>query len=61
MFPPLHPRCRCQILEETELTRQQPLPPEERYQWSAARLADYERNRRAAERQPDAVRTLLGD
>ncbi len=60
MFPPLHPRCRCQILEETDQTRSQPLPPEERYEWSAARLADYERNRRAAERRPDAVRTLTG-
>lgn len=60
MFPPLHPNCRCQILEETDATRQQPLPPEERYQWSAARLADYERNRRAAERQPNAMRTLTG-
>ncbi len=58
MFPPLHPMCRCQILEETDQTRQQPLPPEERYQWSAARLADYERNRRAAERPANALRTL---
>ena len=60
MFPPLHPMCRCQILEETEQTRQQPLPPEERYNWSAAAYTDYLRNRREAERKPNALRALTG-
>jgi len=61
MFPPLHPRCRCQILEETEQTQRQPLPPEERYRWSQEAYDEAQRNRQAATRAPDAVRTLLGD
>lgn len=59
-YPPLHPGCRCQLIEETRETIRQPLPPEERYEWSAATYADYVRNQRQAQRKPDAVRTLMG-
>jgi SPP1 gp7 family putative phage head morphogenesis protein len=59
-YPPLHPNCRCQLLEETSETIKQPLPPEERYEWSAGVYAEYIRNQRAAQRKPDAVRTLMG-
>ena len=60
MFPPLHPMCRCQILEETDQTRRLPPSPEERYRWSEAAYADYLRNRQAATRPANAVRTLTG-
>ena len=60
MFPPLHPRCRCQILEETDQTRRQPLPPEERYRWSQEAYDEAQRNRQAATRAPNALRTLTG-
>ncbi len=59
-FPPLHPRCRCQLIEETEQTAQQPLPPEERYRWNQERYDEAQRNRQAAERKPNALRTLTG-
>lgn len=59
-YPPLHPNCRCQILEETAQTIQQPLPQEERYEWSAGVYAEYVRNQRRAQRPPNAVRTLMG-
>jgi len=60
MFPPLHPRCRCQILEETDQTRRRPLPPEERYRWSQEAYDEAQRNRQAATRAPNALRTLTG-
>ena len=59
-FPPLHPRCRCNLQLHTEATAQLPLPPEDRWQYSQAAHDEYERNRQAAQRAPNAARTLLG-
>lgn len=64
MYPPLHPNCRCRVLPESAETLRLPLPPEERYQFSAADYAEYQRRqaqeRRQAERPQSAVDVLLG-
>ena len=43
---PAHPNCRCRAIEETALTLETPLPPEERYQWSADAYARYQQEQR---------------
>lgn len=60
MYPPLHVNCRCQIIEETEQTMRQPLPPEERYQWDAETYAAAQRERRSREAASPIVRTMTG-
>jgi len=59
-YPPAHPNCRCQILEETDQTAALPDPPEERWQFSQDRFDQAQRNRNAANRAPNALRTLTG-
>ena len=59
-YPPAHPNCRCQIIEETEQTADLPAPPEERWQFSQQAYDEGQRNRQAAQRAPNAARTLLG-
>lgn len=57
---PAHPNCRCRAIEETALTLETPLPPEERYQWSADAYARYQQEQRDARRQTNLIDTLTG-
>jgi SPP1 gp7 family putative phage head morphogenesis protein len=59
-YPPIHPNCRCRILPESSETLRQPLPPEERYQWSAEEYAASQRDIRQAQRRPSALDVLTG-
>lgn len=59
-FPPAHPRCRCFLQIETEETMRQALPPEERWSFSAEVYAQRQRDIAAAQRRPNALRTLTG-
>jgi len=57
---PAHPNCRCRAIEETALTLETPLPPEERYQWSADAYARYQQEQRDARRPTNLIDTLTG-
>ncbi len=58
--PPLHPRCRCREVWLTKAVAGMQLPPEERWRFNADANAEYQRNQRAARREPNAIRTLIG-
>lgn len=59
-YPPAHPNCRCQLIEETEQTADLPAPPEERWQFDQHAYDEGQRNRQAAQRPANALRTLTG-
>ena len=57
---PAHVNCRCFAIEETALTMQTALPPEERYVWSAETYANYQAEQALNRRAPNLVDTLVG-
>jgi len=57
---PAHVNCRCFAIEETALTMQTALPPEERYVWSAETYANYQAEQALNRRAPNLVDTLAG-
>ena len=57
---PAHVNCRCSVIEETALTMQTALPPEERYVWSDETYANYQAEQALNRRAPNLVDTLVG-
>lgn len=57
---PAHPNCRCVAIEETALTMETPLPPEERYVWSEDAYRQYQAGQAQNRRAPNILDTLVG-
>ena len=57
---PAHPNCRCRMIEESALTLETPLPPEERYRWSQETWDSYQAEQRDARHQTNIVDVLIG-
>ena len=57
---PAHPNCRCVAIEETALTIETPLPPEERYTWSAEAYRQYQAGQAQNRRAPNVLDVLTG-
>ena len=56
---PAHVNCRCVAIEETALTMQTALPPEERYVWSEDVYRQYVADQRRARQDPRLMNALL--
>ena len=57
---PAHVNCRCVAIEETALTMQTALPPEERYVWSEDVYRQYQAEQALNRRAPNLIDTLAG-